>query len=195
MACSTVRERQKRPSGWNGYAAGGEARWGLPLTPSEGWTLPEGAQVQCPRGVLAIRGKRHSKRYRLCAISRDFCASVCCAPVCARRARSREWARLRENSCAARAPWIAGPTNHGVARCMDSIPERMRRKQSKCLAIRPPGGHIFQCVPLTGLGARMAACWRPGELPSGGAAVEVLSTAIVFQTGTASLQTAAGVLL
>ena len=43
-------------------AAGGEARWGLPLTPSEGWTLPEGAQVQCPRGVLAIRGKRHSKR-------------------------------------------------------------------------------------------------------------------------------------
>ena len=32
------------------------------MTPSEGWTLPEGAQVQCPRGVLAIRGKRHSKR-------------------------------------------------------------------------------------------------------------------------------------
>ena len=93
------------------------------------------------------------------------------------------------------APWIAGPTNHGVARCMDSILERMRGKQSKCLAIRPPGGHIFQCVPLTGLGARMAACWRPGELPSGGAAVEVLSTTIVFQTGTASLQTAAGVLL
>ena len=38
---------------------------GLPLTPSAGWTLPEGAQVQCPRGVLAIRGKRHSKRGRL----------------------------------------------------------------------------------------------------------------------------------
>ena len=38
---------------------------GLPLTPSEGWTLPEGAQVQCQRGVLAIRGKRHSKRGRL----------------------------------------------------------------------------------------------------------------------------------
>ena len=37
---------------------------GLPLTPSAGWTLPEGAQVQCPRGVLAIRGKRHSKRDR-----------------------------------------------------------------------------------------------------------------------------------
>ena len=35
---------------------------GLPLTPSAGWTLPEGAQVQCPRGVLALRGKRHSKR-------------------------------------------------------------------------------------------------------------------------------------
>ena len=32
---------------------------GLPLTPSEGRTLPEGAQVQCPRGVLALRGKRH----------------------------------------------------------------------------------------------------------------------------------------
>ena len=32
------------------------------MTPSEEWTLPEGAQVQCPRGVLAIRGKRHSKR-------------------------------------------------------------------------------------------------------------------------------------
>ena len=30
---------------------------------------------------------------------------------------------------------------------MDSILERMRGKQSKCLAIRPPGGHIFQCVP------------------------------------------------
>ena len=81
------------------------------------------------------------------------------------------------HSCAARAPWIAGPTNHGVARCMDSILERMRGKQSKCLAIRPPGGHIFQCVPLIGLGARMAACWRPGELPSGGAPVEVLSSA------------------
>jgi len=68
---------------------------------------------------------------------------------------------------------------------MDSTLERMRGKQSKCLAIRPPGGaHIFQCVPLTGLGARMAACWRPGELPSGGAAVEVLSTTAVFQTGT-----------
>ena len=40
----------------SGYAAGGEARWGLPLTPSEGWTLPEGAQVQCPRGVLASKG-------------------------------------------------------------------------------------------------------------------------------------------
>ena len=29
---------------------------GLPLTPSEGWTLPEGAQVQCPRGMLASKG-------------------------------------------------------------------------------------------------------------------------------------------
>ena len=124
---------------------------------------------------MAIGGKRHSKRVGLWAISRGLCASICCALVCARRARSREWARLRESSCAARAPWIAGPTNHGVARCMDSILERMRGKQSKCLAIRPPGGHIFQCVPLIGLGARMAACWRPGELPSGGAAVEVLS--------------------
>ena len=145
--------------------------------------------------VFATRGKRHSKRDRLWAISRDLCASICCAPVCAQRARSREWARLRKNSCAARAPWIAGPTDRGVARCMDSILERMRGKQSKCLAIRPPGGHIFQCAPLIGLGARMAACWRPGELPSGGAAVEVLSTTIVFQTGTASLQKAAGVLL
>ena len=32
---------------------------GLPLTPSAGWTLPEGAHEQCPRGVLALRGKRH----------------------------------------------------------------------------------------------------------------------------------------
>ena len=75
------------------------------------------------------------------------------------------------------------PTNHGVARCMDSILERMRGKQSKCLAIRPPGGHIFQCVPLIGLGARMAACWRPGELPSGGAAVEVTKGLPVCVTG------------
>ena len=50
---------------------------GLPLTPSAGWTLPEGAQVQCPRGVLAIRGKRHSKRDRepLCVPNRQLCYS------------------------------------------------------------------------------------------------------------------------
>ena len=38
---------------------GREIRWGLPLTPSAGWTLPEGAREQCPRGLLALRGKRH----------------------------------------------------------------------------------------------------------------------------------------
>ena len=43
----------------------------------------------------------------------------------------------------------------------------------------------------TGRSARMAACWRPGELPSGGAAVEVLSSATVFLTGTAPTQTTA----
>ena len=35
---------------------------GLPLTPSAGWTLPEGAQVQCPRGVLASKGVTPHKR-------------------------------------------------------------------------------------------------------------------------------------
>ena len=37
----------------------------------------------------------------------------------------------------------------------------------------------------------MAACWRLGELPSGGAAVEVLSSATVFLAGTAPTQTTA----
>ena len=110
-----------------------------------------------------IRGKRHSKRDRLWAISRDLCASICCAPVCAQRARSREWARLRKNSCAARAPWIAGPTNHGVARCMDSILERMRGKQSKCLA--SGGAHFSMCT------FDRAGCKDGSVLAAGGAAI------------------------
>ena len=61
----------------------------------------------------------------------------------------------------------------------------------------PSGGAHFSMCTFDRAGCKdaMAACWRPGELPSGGAAVEVLSTTTVFQTGTASLQTAAGVLL
>ena len=68
-----------------------------------------------------------------------------------------------------------------------------RETEQVCGDSSSGGAHfsMWAGVPLTGLGAWMAAGWRPGELTSGGAPVEVLSSATVFSTGAPPIRTTA----